>query len=188
MTTLSISLYMLVFALISALVLIGYLLRPKPAYLKIVEEALEAQEETQLWMSRKVRDRLKEEKHFIAENVSIYFDDSKILLERLGKKQKVIQKLIVPNQNIISSQKSYEDLLQTLHNGVRIYDKYYVNIIFINNQGETEKLKILYIIDKDDSSGTEKVDKIRANAYVDVIAEKVNDIALKNKKVNETAF
>lgn len=188
MATLSVSLYMLIFALLSALILIGLLLKPKPLYLKIVEEALDAEEETKLWLSKQTRESLKSEYHFIGKNVSIYFDKNKIIFERLGKKQKVIQKLVIENKDIIGAQKSYEGLTQTLHNGVMIYDNYYINVIFKNQNGEAEKIKMLFLIDKEDSSGNDKVDKIRTNAYVDVISDKINCIGEKNKKINKTIF
>ena len=188
MEIISVSLYMLVFALISALVLIGFLLRPKPTYLKVVEEALNTKEETEFWLSREGRASLSIENHFIGSNLSIYFAPKNVIFERLGKRQKVTQKLVIDNKNILSSQKSFEGKGQTLYNGVIIYDEYFVNIVFKNSENKIEKVKMLYILDDNDSTGNEKVDKIRLNAYVDVIAEKINNIALKNRSIEEKVF
>ncbi|MEG0073502.1 MAG: hypothetical protein RR922_03210 [Clostridia bacterium] len=185
MATMSISLYMLVFALLSALVLIIILLRPKPLYLEILENAVSIEDETVKWSSVQVRNALKEEKHFIGKNLSIYFDKDQIIFERLDKRNKVIQRMCMPKKDIISSSKSYDGASQMLHNGIRIYDNYYIEVIY-KNIDQPVKLKMLFVLADDDIGPSDKVGKIRLNAYVDAISEKINDIGKKNNFYNET--
>lgn len=137
----------------------------------LINKIADVNEETRIWKDKKIKNKIKEENLFLNKFFSMEFKEEELKVENYSNKKK----FFVPYSDLIKVEKIYDGNKYILNNGMEIFDNYYLDIYY-NEQNKTKKERIC--IEKNNKNSKVKlISKIKYNTYLDILEEKINELS-----------